>query len=308
MNLLHLKYAVEVERTHSLSKAAENLFVSQPNLSRSVKDLEESLGITIFKRTTKGMFPMPQGEEFLNYARDILSQIDRVESLYRRDGDGKQRFTISVPRASYISDAFVSFSRQLDPARPMEVYYKETNAMRAITNIMQEDYNLGIIRYQSGFEQYFSTMLYEKGLKSQAVWEFHFQALMSKTHPLADRKEVTLAELSQYTEIAHGDPYVPSMPIADVKKAELSDLVTRRIFIFERGSQFELLSEVEGTYMMVSPMPQKTLNRYGLVQKSCSSFERKYKDVLIYRKGYRFTELDQMFIEALERSKASVQL
>ena len=52
MNILHLKYAVEVEKTSSLNKAAENLFVSQPNLSRAVKELEESLGITIFRRTS----------------------------------------------------------------------------------------------------------------------------------------------------------------------------------------------------------------------------------------------------------------
>ena len=48
MNILHLKYAVEVAKTKSISKAAENLYMGQPNLSRAIKELEESLGITIF--------------------------------------------------------------------------------------------------------------------------------------------------------------------------------------------------------------------------------------------------------------------
>ena len=45
MNLLHLKYAVEIAKTKSISKAAENLYTAQPNLSRAIKELEESLGI-----------------------------------------------------------------------------------------------------------------------------------------------------------------------------------------------------------------------------------------------------------------------
>jgi DNA-binding transcriptional LysR family regulator len=84
MNLLHLKYAVEVERTRSITQAAANLYMGQPNLSRAIKDLEESIGITIFKRTSKGIVPTAEGEEFLAYARNILSQVDEIESIYKR--------------------------------------------------------------------------------------------------------------------------------------------------------------------------------------------------------------------------------
>ena len=65
MNLLHLKYVVEVEKTRSISKAAENLLMGQPNLSRAIRDLEQSLGVTLFRRTSKGISPTPEGEEFL---------------------------------------------------------------------------------------------------------------------------------------------------------------------------------------------------------------------------------------------------
>ena len=87
MNILHLKYAVEVGKTHSINKAAQNLYMGQPNLSRAIKDLEESLGITIFNRTTRGMFVTPQGEEFLQHAKKILSQIDEVEAMYNQENN-----------------------------------------------------------------------------------------------------------------------------------------------------------------------------------------------------------------------------
>ena len=78
MNILHLRYAIEVERTRSISKAAENLFMGQPNLSKAIRELEENLGVTIFKRTSKGIVPTQKGEEFLVYAKRILVQIDEL--------------------------------------------------------------------------------------------------------------------------------------------------------------------------------------------------------------------------------------
>ena len=76
MNLMHLKYAAEIAKVGSLNKAAENLYMGQPNLSRAIRELETSLGITIFVRSAKGMSVTPEGEEFLRYARKILAEVD----------------------------------------------------------------------------------------------------------------------------------------------------------------------------------------------------------------------------------------
>ena len=63
-NILHLKYAVEVEKTGSISKAAENLYIAQPHLSKAIRELEGSLGAAIFNRTSKGVVPTKKGEGF----------------------------------------------------------------------------------------------------------------------------------------------------------------------------------------------------------------------------------------------------
>ena len=82
MNLLHLKYVVEVYQTKSFTKAAENLYMGQPNLSRAIKELEQSLGITIFRRTSRGIEITEAGEEFVHYAKKILQEVDVVEKRY----------------------------------------------------------------------------------------------------------------------------------------------------------------------------------------------------------------------------------
>lgn len=297
MNIVHLKYAVEVDKTRSISKAAENLFMGQPNLSRAIKELEESLGIVIFKRTSKGIYPTPEGEEFLQYAKNILYQIDEVEHMYKGDNALKQKFSISVPRAGYISCAFAEFAKSIDMNRSAEIFYKETNTSRAIKNILNSDYKLGIIRYQKVFEPYFDAMLRDKGLESRLVWEFSYVAAVSENSPLAKKDDFALSELSDYIEIAHADPYVPSLPLVDVKKAELSESVNKRIFVFERGSQMDLLSAVPNTFMWVSPVPEKVKKLYGIVEKQSHENKKIYKDVLIYRKGYKLTPLDNAFMD-----------
>ncbi|MBQ7288219.1 MAG: LysR family transcriptional regulator, partial [Clostridia bacterium] len=256
MNILHLKYAVEIAQTKSISKAAENLYMGQPNLSRAIKELEESLGITIFKRTSKGISITPDGEEFLQYAKKIIAQVNEVEELYRNGKTQKQSLSICVPRASYISHAFAEFTKTLSTDTPAELFYKETNSMRTINNVVKEAYNLGIVRYQSTFDRYFKSMFAEKHLVSETITEFSYVLLVSKDSPLADRKRIERSELKDYIEITHGDPYVPSLPLIDVKKAELSEFVDKRIYVFERASQFALLSSNPKTFMWVSSVPE----------------------------------------------------
>ena len=298
MNILHMKYAVEVAKLGSLNKAAETLLIAQPNISRSIKELEADLGITIFNRSAKGMDLTPEGEEFINYAQNILKQIDEVEMFYKQGSTNKQKFSISVPRACYISDAFAEFSKSIKDS-PAEIFYKETNTQTTINNVLNNDYKLGIIRYAGNYDKFFKVMLEEKGLCYEMVAEFSYVLIMSTASPLAEKEEITFDDLSPFIEIAHADPYVPSMPLSKVAKDELPDNIDRRIYIFERASQFDLLSENPETFMWVSPASQKILDRYSLVQKKCIDNKKIYKDVIIYKDGYKLSDLDKHFITAL---------
>ncbi|MBR5497782.1 MAG: LysR family transcriptional regulator [Clostridia bacterium] len=302
MNILHLKYAVEVAKVGSLNKAAETLLIAAPNVSRSIKELEADIGISIFERTTKGMELTPEGEEFINYAKGILNQIDEVENFYKKGSAKKQKFSISVPRACYISEAFSQFSKSLSK-EAAEIFYKETNSQRTIRNMLEHDYKLGIIRYAENYDKYFKAMLEEKGFCYEMVTEFSYSLIMSADNPLSQKETITFDDLTDFIEIAHADPYVPSMPLSKVVKEELPDNIDRRIFIFERASQFDLLSNNPETFMWVSPAPESLLKRYNLVQKKCVDNKKIYKDVLIYKNGYKLSKLDRQFITELCEAK-----
>ena len=297
-----MKHALEVAKAGSLSKAAESLLIAAPNISRSIKELESDLGITIFDRTQNGMKLTPEGEEFIRFAKRILDQIDEVERFYKAGTPKKQQFSISVPRACYISEAFAAFSKTLSK-EAAEIFYKETNSQRTINNMLNHDYKLGIIRYAENYDNQFKAMLEEKGFHYELVTEFTYSLLMSADNPLAQKEEITFDDLTEYIEIAHADPYVPSMPLSKVVKEELPDNIDRRIFIFERASQFDLLSTNPETFMWVSPAPKSLLERYNLVQRKCAENQKIYKDVLIYKNEYTLSNLDRQFIAELGESK-----
>lgn len=305
MNFLHLKYAIMVAETGSISKAAEKLYVAQPNVSRAIKELESDLNITIFERNSKGMIVTPEGEQLIHYAKRILRQIDDMEKIFKYQKK-KNVFSISVPRASYISDAFVEFSKCLNNIDNAEVYYKETNAYRVINNVINEEYNLGILRYYINHDRYFKDIIEKKELKCELINQFKYVLIFNKNSALAENKEIHYSDLKDFIEIAHGDPYVPSLSTNELVKTELSEEVSRRIFVFERASQFELLANNEETFMWVSPVSKRLLDRYELVQKECIDNTKEYKDLLIYRSNYKLSKLDQEFITKLCESKRNI--
>lgn len=302
MNILHMKYALEVARLGSLNKAAETLLIAQPNISRSIKELEADLGISIFNRSARGMVLTPEGEEFIGYAQSILKQIDDVEMLYKQNTPQKKKFSLSAPRACYISEAIAEFSKCLGDA-PVEIFYKETNSQRTTSNILGNECKLGIIRYAGVYDKSFKEMLEDKGCTYEVIAEFSHILLMSRDNPLAKKENISFDDLTAYTEIADADPYIPTLPASKVVKDELFGTTERRIFVFERASQYELLSENHDTFAWVSPVAQKILDGYGLIQKSCNGNKKIYKDVLIYREGYKLSTLDKQFITKLCESK-----
>ena len=80
MNTQHLQYIIEIERTRSISQAAENLFIGQPNLSRILHDVEQMLGFRIFERSTRGVRPTTRGTIFLQHAKSILRETEAIEA------------------------------------------------------------------------------------------------------------------------------------------------------------------------------------------------------------------------------------
>lgn len=297
MDIQQLKYAVEVERCGSISRAAEALFVSQPFLSKAVRELEDSLGLELFNRSTRGVSPTKRGAEFLAEAKELISAMEELENSYsprRRTG---YEFELCVPIACYISHAFVSFVKALDAGVDLHADYHETNSFSAIGHVENHDCNIGIIRYPVSEDGYFRRHLAARGIISRPIWDFDYHLVLPRSSPLAEKEALVPADLRGYVEISHGDPAAPG-PGAEGSEKRAG----RGIVVYERQSQFELLCSLPETYMWASPTPRSVLETYPLVERECPRPDGRCRDVLIYRSGYRLTQTDQLFIEKVDET------
>lgn len=136
MNIHQLRCAVMVARMGSQTRAAEALYMSQPNLSKALKDLEQTCGFRIFNRTGAGMLPTRKGEEFLLRARSVLEQMDAMDAIYQGHNRTTAYLSVAVPRASYISHAVTEFVNSLDPRCAMELNVRETNTNEVIRDVL----------------------------------------------------------------------------------------------------------------------------------------------------------------------------
>ncbi len=301
MKVEHLKYALEVEKTGLISKAAENLYMNQPHLSKAIRELEENIGITIFNRTPKGVVPTKDGAEFLVYARNIVSQIDEVENMYKHRDSDTHKFDVSVPMACYVAQAFIEFVTELSDSKSIDISYHETNSLVAINSVVNNDNNIAIIRYQTIYEKYFLQFLEEHDLASEQLWEFEYQLIMSVQNPLAMEKQIEYSDLDEYIEITHGYLTIPSIPAAKAREIMRQNKEKKEIAVFERESQFELLRNIHTTYMWTSPTPANILNTMPLVEKKCNVEHNRYKDVLIYKNGYKMSRQEKHFMSHVKK-------
>lgn len=305
MNLSQLRYVWEVEKAGSITQAAKNLYMGQPNLSRAIRELEKEIGITLFHRTPQGVEPTEQGARFLTYAKTILSQMDELESLYKHPQAQELRFRAAVPRTAYLPAAFADFLCGLSPEARLEVHYEETSSMAALSKAASGEADLAVLRIPRlpVYEEYYAGLLQNARLRQDPLWEFRMCLLMSEQHPLAGCGEIPYHLLDGYTELCYSDVQAAPFPLNGISREAVLKKPRRKIFLHERGGQFELLRRIPGSYMWDSPVPPSMLAANGLVMKECPHSSCWYQDVLVYKEGHALTSLEEQFA-ALARQYA----
>ena len=299
MNIQYLKYVVEVDKMGSINKAAKNLYMGQPNLSAAIKELEKDLGISIFYRSKKGVFPTKEGEKFLVYAKKIISDINQLESLYTANTDSTIRFSIAACRATYITMAVSNFINDLKNKKEMTVNFNETNSLNVIHEVANGNAEIGIIRCQNIHENFFVSLLKSKNLIFEPLWEFKMLLTFSENHPLALKKKIKAEMLKKYIEIIQGDIKIP----VEKNNKTINSYQTspQSISVYDRGSHVNLLVNVNEAFMWVPILPENILKRNRLTQRECIDLQIITKDILIYSAERKQSNYIKNFISSLKK-------
>lgn len=197
MTLTQLKYVITVAREKSMNEAAKTLFIAQPSLSAAIKEIEEEIGIAIFRRSNKGVLLTPEGEEFIGYARQVVEQYALMETKYIAKGSAKKKFGVSTQHYTFAVNAFVEMVKQFG-MEEYEFAIRETKTHEVIEDVKNFKSEIGIL-YVNEFNGKILHKLFEEyGLEFHPILDCHIYVYMWKGHPLAGREEISLDELEAY--------------------------------------------------------------------------------------------------------------
>lgn len=197
MTLQQLHYVIAISETGSFNKASELLYIAQPSLTSSIKELEKELGIVIFHRSGKGATLTNDGVEFLSYARQVYYQYETLLDRYGTSGNLKKKFGISTQHYSFAVKAFVEMVKNFNMME-YEFAIRETKTREIIEDVSTSKSEIGIL-YLSDFNRKVLTKLFKtNGLEFHRLIDCDAYVYLWKGHPLATCKSIRFEQLADY--------------------------------------------------------------------------------------------------------------
>lgn len=296
MKLQQLRYVVKVAECGSITEASRRLFVSQPSITASIRDLENEMGVHIFERTNKGVIVSEEGETFLGYARQVLDQADLLEGKYKGTSEQVPHFSVSCQHYSFAVNAFADVIREFDAAR-YDFTLREEQTHEIIEDVAHMKSELGILYLSEHNREVIERMLAANELVFEGLFCATPHVFVCADHPLADHASVTLEDLEDYPFLSYEQGSYNSFYYSE----ELTSTFERRknIRVRDRATLFNLAMGLNG-YTVCSGVISHELNGPGIISIPLDVDE--YMEIgIITRKNTTLTRYGQAYIDAIRQ-------
>ena len=297
ITLQQLKYVIEVSRSRSISKAAQNLFISQPSLSNAIKELENEIGIAIFLRTNKGIILTTEGSEFLGYARQVVEQAALLENRYSNTQPLQQHFSVSAQHYAFAVSAFVRLLKEYNQEE-YEFTLRETKTYEIIADVKNLRSEVGILYVNDFNKKVIYKFLEEGNLIFHQLFEADPHVFISAQNPLAKQDFVTLSDLIPYPYLSFEQGDYNSFYFSE----EILSTISRpkNITVSDRATLFNLLIGLNG-YTISTGVISHKLNSKEIVAVPLLVDERITVGYITH-KNVKNSPLANIYIEYLKAS------
>ncbi len=259
MNITHLRYAAEVGRTGSISQAADNLGVGQPNLSKALKELEAKLGVALFIRTSRGAVPTPQGQALLQQANALLTQLDELESLFVSPNEHPV-LTVAATPSPLLAPALTETAVRLG----VEAGFSVTVAQKdEVLRAVAEGADGGLVRCTAQEAGVLTAQAESMGLTAAFWRQAAPVVIFSRSHPLAQSHPLVYPELTVYPRLSDGDR-LPTLPDGKLKHASAAPDRLPVCHIPDAAVRLMMLGRRTQTYSFDEPLPPSLLSPHSL--------------------------------------------
>lgn len=198
MNFQQCRYVEVVARVGSFSQAAKELYMTQPNLSCSIKDLENELGIQLFTRSNTGARLTEDGHDFLKYAKRIIGELDLLQQRYH--DEFKKSFTVASHHYDFLSIPLAKVAQEFKQDY-QEFQTIETTTKKILDSVASFEADLGIIYLDDENEHILTSALQYHDLEFTSLGEFPTRVFLRRDHPLAHKSVISETDLKGYNQI-----------------------------------------------------------------------------------------------------------
>lgn len=300
MTLQQLKYALTIADCSSMNEAAKQLFLSQPSLSETIKELETEIGLDIFLRSNRGIVITPEGEEFLSYAKQVIDQYELLQSKYI-EKNIKKKFSVSTQHYTFAVKAFVETVKQIGMEH-YEFAVHETTTASVIENVKNFKSEIGVL-YQNDFnEKVLNKMFKENGLEFVELFSCDTFVYIWKGHPLAKQKVISMEELDEYPCLSFDQGKNNSLYFAEEMKSTYE--YKRLIKANDRATLLNLMVGLDA-YTLCSGIICEDLNGNDYCAVPLAETE-KMRIGYIKRKGAKVSHIGEIYIDELKKYKEKV--
>lgn len=300
MTLQQLRYVIIVADCGSMNEAAKQLFISQPSLSESIKELEQEAGIDIFLRSNRGIKLTPEGEEFLGYARQVTAQFSLLEDKYIAK-TSKKKFSVSMQHYTFAVKAFVEMAKRTGMDEYEFAVY-ETKTYEVIENVKSFKSELGVIYINDFNRKVLEKTLEQNSLEFTELFHCDTYVYLWGGHPLAGKEQISIEELEDYPCLKFDQGKNNSFYLAEEM---MSTYEYKKVILGnDRATMLNLMVGLNG-YTLCSGIICEELNgsEYRAIplkesEKLCIGY--------IKRKGSHISEIGNIYIEELKKYQTNV--
>ena len=194
MNIQQLRYVVAIANSGTFREAAEKMYVSQPSLSISVRDLEKELGFKIFRRTSSGTFLTRRGMEFYEKAQESVKGFDIFQNQYANPEEEKDEFSIASQHYDFLPPTITAFSERYPDYKNFRIF--ESTTVQILDEVAQGHSEIGIIYLNNQNKKGIMQRVEKLGLEVIELIPFHTHIYLREGHPLAQKEELVMEDLA----------------------------------------------------------------------------------------------------------------
>ncbi|HEU1643628.1 LysR family transcriptional regulator [Streptococcus pneumoniae] len=194
MNIQQLRYVVAIANSGTFREAAEKMYVSQPSLSISVRDLEKELGFKIFRRTSSGTFLTRRGMEFYEKSQELVKGFDIFQNQYANPEEEKDEFSVASQHYDFLPPTITAFSERYPDYKNFRIF--ELTTVQILDEVAQGHSEIGIIYLNNQNKKGIMQRVEKLGLEVIELIPFHTHIYLREGHPLAQKEELVMEDLA----------------------------------------------------------------------------------------------------------------